>query len=52
MIQRSINKINSEQISKKRQLAKAGNQNIEEKNKKDYLANKENVEYQVHELEM
>ena len=46
MIQRSINKINSEQISKKRQLAKAGNQNIEEKNKKDYLANKENVEYQ------
>ena len=46
MIQRSINKINSEQISKKRQLAKAGNQNIEEKNKKDYLANKENMEYQ------
>ena len=46
MIQRSINKISSEQISKTRQLAKAGNQKNEEKYKKDYLANKENMEYQ------
>ena len=46
MIQRSINKISSEQLSKKGKLAKAGNENKEETNQKDYLAEKENMEYQ------
>jgi hypothetical protein len=46
MIQRSINKINSEQILKNGQLAKAGNQSNEEIAQKDYLADKENMEYQ------
>ena len=46
MIQRSINKITSKQLSKKRQLTKSGDQSNEESNQKDYLADKENMEYQ------
>ena len=46
MIQRSINKINSEQLSNKSQLAKSGNESNTEKTQKDYLADKENIEYQ------
>ena len=46
MIQRSINKINSDLLSKKGQLAKSGEEGNNNKSQKDFLADNENMEYQ------
>ena len=46
MIQRSINKINTQLLSKKMQFAKSGKEGSTKNRQKDYLADKENIEYQ------
>ena len=46
MIQRSINKINSEMLGKKKQFVEAGKENNTKTKQKDFLANRENIEYQ------